>query len=84
MVRNCVHMCVCVCRAGVSVLSLLSVCPSRDVLFQHFESGEEGTRNVVAECVGKLTLVDPEALLPKLRVCAKSQYCGVLPSTFVS
>ena len=41
---------------------------SRGVLFQHFESAEEGTRNVVAECVGKLTLVDPEALLPKLRV----------------
>lgn len=37
------------------------------VLFEHFESPEEGTRNVVAECVGKLTLVDPETLLPKLR-----------------
>ena len=40
----------------------------RDVLFQHFQSPEEGTRNVVAECVGKLTLVDPETLLPKLLV----------------
>jgi len=48
-----------------------------DVLFQHFESGEEGTRNVVAECVGKLTLVDPEALLPKLRENLQS------PSAFV-
>jgi cullin-associated NEDD8-dissociated protein 1 len=38
-----------------------------DVLFQHFQSPEEGTRNVVAECVGKLTLVDPETLLPKLK-----------------
>lgn len=41
--------------------------PSRDVLFRHFESPEEGTRNVVAECVGKLTLVHPETLLPKLQ-----------------
>ncbi len=37
------------------------------MLFKHFESPEEGTRNVVAECVGKLTLVDPEILLPNLR-----------------
>ena len=47
---------------------VLVLLPFRGVLFQHFESAEEGTRNVVAECVGKLTLVDPEALLPKLRV----------------
>ena len=40
----------------------------REVLFTHFESGEEGTRNVVAECVGKLTLVDPHTLLGKLQV----------------
>lgn len=39
----------------------------RDVLFRHFESSEEGTRNVVAECVGKLALVHPETLLPKLQ-----------------
>ena len=39
----------------------------RDVLFTHFESVEEGTRNVVAECVGKLTLVDPNTLLSKLQ-----------------
>lgn len=49
----------------------------RGVLFQHFESPEEGTRNVVAECLGKLTLVDPETLLPKLRENLKSE------STFV-
>jgi cullin-associated NEDD8-dissociated protein 1 len=36
-------------------------------LFAHCENNEEGTRNVVAECIGKLTLVDPEALLPQLQ-----------------
>lgn len=45
----------------------------RGVLFQHFESPEEGTRNVVAECLGKLTLVDPQTLLPKLRENLKSE-----------
>jgi cullin-associated NEDD8-dissociated protein 1 len=37
------------------------------VLYSYFMSTEEGTRNVVAECVGKLTLLDPETLLPKLK-----------------
>lgn len=37
------------------------------VLFAHCENNEEGTRNVVAECIGKLTLVDPESLLPQLQ-----------------
>jgi cullin-associated NEDD8-dissociated protein 1 len=48
-----------------------------DVLFTHFESVEEGTRNVVAECVGKLTLVDPQTLLGKLQANLKS------PSAYV-
>ncbi|XP_028513482.1 cullin-associated NEDD8-dissociated protein 1 [Exaiptasia diaphana] len=37
------------------------------LLFSHCESTEEGTRNVVAECLGKLTLVDPVTLLPQLQ-----------------
>ncbi|XP_077989699.1 cullin-associated NEDD8-dissociated protein 1-like isoform X1 [Glandiceps talaboti] len=38
-----------------------------ELLFNHCECPEEGTRNVVAECLGKLTLIDPAALLPKLK-----------------
>ena len=33
-----------------------------------FQEFREGTRNVVAECVGKLTLLDPDTLLPRLKV----------------
>ncbi|KAF2884604.1 hypothetical protein ILUMI_21568 [Ignelater luminosus] len=36
-------------------------------LFLHCECIEEGTRNVVAECLGKLTLIDPANLLPQLQ-----------------
>ncbi|XP_039627059.1 cullin-associated NEDD8-dissociated protein 2 [Polypterus senegalus] len=37
------------------------------LLFKHCESAEEGTRNVVAECLGKLTHVNPSQLLPRLK-----------------
>ncbi|KAM6301080.1 cullin-associated NEDD8-dissociated protein 1-like [Aegotheles albertisi] len=37
------------------------------LLFKHCECTEEGTRNVVAECLGKLTLVNPLELLPRLK-----------------
>ncbi|XP_065897890.1 cullin-associated NEDD8-dissociated protein 1-like [Dysidea avara] len=47
------------------------------VLFQHFESPEEGTRNVVAECVGKLTLLEPQTLLPRLQENLKSPSANV-------
>ncbi|KAF2360885.1 TATA-binding protein interacting (TIP20) [Trinorchestia longiramus] len=36
-------------------------------LFRHTECQEEGTRNVVAECLGKLTLIKPKELLPSLQ-----------------
>lgn len=36
-------------------------------LFKHCECSEEGARNVVAECLGKLVLVNPDELLPHLQ-----------------
>ncbi|XP_050436438.1 cullin-associated NEDD8-dissociated protein 1 [Adelges cooleyi] len=41
-------------------------------LFKHCECTEEGTRNVVAECLGKLTLIDPYSLLPNLQLSLSS------------
>ncbi|XP_076003367.1 cullin-associated NEDD8-dissociated protein 2 [Genypterus blacodes] len=38
-----------------------------ELLFQNCQCQEEGTRNLVAECLGKLTLVDPAQLLPRLK-----------------
>ncbi|XP_041743199.1 cullin-associated NEDD8-dissociated protein 2 isoform X1 [Coregonus clupeaformis] len=37
------------------------------LLFKNRECAEEGTRNVVAECLGKLTMVNPAQLLPRLK-----------------
>ncbi|CAG5977970.1 unnamed protein product [Menidia menidia] len=60
-----------------SLKEVISDCPASSLtphvesiwalLFQHCESQEEGTRNLVAECLGKLTLVNPAQLLPRLR-----------------
>lgn len=38
-----------------------------DTLIKHCECSEEGTRNVVAECLGKLTLLNPETLMNNLQ-----------------
>jgi len=52
--------------SGVAVLS--QYVPSIwGQLYRHTECAEEGTRNVVAECLGRLCLMSPEALLPKLK-----------------
>ena len=40
---------------------------------QHFSQLLSGTRNVVAECMGKLALLEPNDLLPNLRDQLKSQ-----------
>ncbi|KAM9409522.1 cullin-associated NEDD8-dissociated protein 2 [Pholidichthys leucotaenia] len=60
-----------------SLKDVISACPAGSLsphvesiwalLVQNCESPEEGTRNLVAECLGKLTLVKPETLLPRLK-----------------
>jgi len=42
------------------------------LLFNNCESEEEGTRNVVAECLGKLLIISPNELLPALLERVKS------------
>ncbi len=54
------------------------------LLLKHCECTEEGTRNVVAECLGKLTLIDPETLLPRLKGYLLSGDCQTLPVKYVS
>ncbi|ORZ05672.1 armadillo-type protein [Lobosporangium transversale] len=55
------------------------------LLFDNCESQEEGTRNVVAECLGKLTLTNPYKFLPELQARLKSesaQIRGTVVSAF--
>lgn len=60
-----------------SLKEVISACPASSLsphlesiwalLFQNCQCPEEGTRNLVAECLGKLTLVKPDQLLPRLK-----------------
>ena len=53
------------------------------MLLNHCECQEEGTRNVVAECLGKLTLVNAHELLPKLKKYLSSE-SALIRSTVVT
>ena len=58
------------CQSGSSrgVTELAGYVPSVwELLLRHAECPEEGTRNVVSECLGKLTLLEPHQLLSRLR-----------------
>ncbi|ORX91195.1 Cullin-associated NEDD8-dissociated protein 1 [Basidiobolus meristosporus CBS 931.73] len=43
-----------------------------ELLFANCDTQEEGTRNVVAECIGKMTLTSPQRFLPDLKAQLQS------------
>lgn len=48
--------------------------PIWNLLMRHCECQEEGTRNVVSECLGKLTLLKPADMLDRLIVSLQKDY----------
>ncbi|XP_027135040.1 cullin-associated NEDD8-dissociated protein 2 [Larimichthys crocea] len=76
-----------------SLKEVISGCPASSLsahvesiwalLFQNCKCQEEGTRNLVAECLGKLTLVNAAQLLPRLKQQLKAG-CPLARSTVVT
>ncbi|TKS71422.1 Cullin-associated NEDD8-dissociated protein 1 [Collichthys lucidus] len=76
-----------------SLKEVISACPASSLsahvesiwalLFQNCKCQEEGTRNLVAECLGKLTLVNAAQLLPRLKQQLKAG-CPLARSTVVT